>query len=397
LRIGSTLILCVPAGQAVDDVLARLVDVKHSGFTVLDTGNSFFEDSVRRHHYLKPYGIKFIDVGISGGVAIKDNGASLMIGASVLDTKDIKGILEAVSFRSGTYRRAYKHLVGVGAGHFVKMVHNGIEYAWLQLWCEYVYYQLNINGMTPLECGEYIENMEGEFCSGFIKDITTTILREQLREGDVLLDHISETCDANGTGAQSVTTALRFGVPCSMIAAAVEARNLGSSREKAIRSLRDNSIDSQFQRQNDADFFEFSNLALAVALSQGLMIVSAVSDQHDWNLDLKEVLDVWNNGSIIRGGMLQFALDKEIVDQTRLCDLYLDFLAGIPQLRSIVRIAVNYGYPMPCHTAALTFLDSISLKNIWTPLLSAQRDYFGGHGFRMRGSPKIQRWNWSKC
>jgi len=388
--------ICIPSGEHLDEVLVQLLMTNLLDLTVVDLGNSSYEDSIRRHAKLKASGVRFVDIGVSGGVGIAGNGACLMVGGGVDDFTAVRSIL--CSLKSvGGQGSSPAHLGHVGTGHFVKMIHNGIEYAFMQLWSEYVYFHLNINKLSFSQVAERLNRSEQRTTSGYLLNITMEILGERDSNGDPLLKRISDFCGANGTGTLTAITALKYGIPCNVLATAVECRQFQDYRESR-NGEESYPIDTiELGGDRDDELLQALGLAYACAFTQGLLIIKAVSAAYDWNLDTKRILDIWRNGSIIRGDWIDELISKSLSESFQVTELLHGHLEKLPSLRRVVAAAVCSGYAMPCHSAALSYLDSILMVNSWTPLLSAQRDYFGGHGFRMRGSCEIQRWNWSKC
>jgi len=395
LARGGVLILCLPAGDAIDRILSRILLSGHQLSTVIDTGNSFYEDSIRRCNYLGVKEINFLDLGVSGGVHIYDTGPSLMLGGIQKNADDLANILAALSLDYQASSVKVKSIGPVGSGHFVKMVHNGIEYAFLQLWAEFVHFHSNVCGLGFSEVAEKVRLSRDKTTSGYISEITSIILDERDSDGEPLLHKISDFCGANGTGALTSITAAKYGLPCNVLSTAVECRQLQGYR-MTIR--RENFLDNnpgQLRVAGDVELSEALRLAYACAFTQGLQIIKAVSSAKGWNLNLRQVLDIWSRVSIIRGGWIDELLSRSASVTFDVGDTLDNYLVVLQSLRKVVSYAISHGYSMPCHSAALSFLDSILMEKTWIPLVAAQRDYFGGHGFQMSGSSESQRWNWA--
>jgi 6-phosphogluconate dehydrogenase len=389
------LILCLPAGDAIDEVLSRILLSGHQVATIIDSGNSYYEDSIRRSAYLGRQEVNFVDLGVSGGVHISDFGPCLMPGGNLNDTNNLADILSILSFEVKGSSAKVKSIGPVGSGHFVKMVHNGIEYAFLQLWTEFVHFHTNLNKLRLSEVAEKVRDSKDKTTRGYISEITSRILDEHDFNGEPLLHRISDFCGANGTGALTIITAAKYGVPCNVLSTAVECRQLQEYR-RSVRGEKSRGYSRRDSNcEGDVDMFQALRLAYACAFTQGLQIIKDVSSANDWNLDLLQILDLWRNGSIIRGGWIDELLSRPAFTTFEIGGILNAYLVALPGLRRIVSDAISYGYAMPCHSAALSFLDSILMKKSWIPLVAAQRDYFGGHGFRMHGSSEIQRWKWS--
>ncbi len=391
-----TIFVCIPAGPDLDYIFEKISTLGLSDLTLVDFGNSFYADSIRRYSVLKASGIRFVDVGVSGGVHIASAGACLMIGGETEDMESLGKILHPLVPRErGSVNEFF--VGGVGSGHFVKMVHNAVEYAFLQLWSECVYFLMNLRSLSGTQIIEVIRHSNVNMIQGYISDITCEILGERDPDGNPLLHQIENYCGANGTGALAVVTALNHGVACNVLATAVDCRLIKDFGQPMRYDGEADDDTIEVDPEIDGQIFRALSLAYACAIAQGIELINTVSARNNWRLDIRKILNIWKSGSIIRGGWIDELRVESNATNFEVEQVLSDYLDCLPSLRRTVSEATHVGYPMPCHVAALSLLDSMLSKRVWTALVAAQRDFFGGHGFRMAGSAELQRWQWSKC
>ncbi|MGD8832111.1 MAG: NADP-dependent phosphogluconate dehydrogenase [Pseudomonadales bacterium] len=374
----------VTAGEAVDRVIDDLLPALEAGDVVIDGGNSHFRDTIRRGVKLRKQGIGYIGAGISGGEAGARHGASIMVGADREDYDVVRPVLEALAARFDDSVCAAR--VGPdGAGHFVKMVHNGIEYALMQLIAETWRTMTHVLGWDRQQQQDAFAHFEEGPAASYLVGITVDILGTPDPEGDgYLVDRISDRAAQKGTGRWTVEAALELGVPVPAIAAAVNERMIsaGSRRDRGRRAGTRPAPTSI-----RVDTLERALVAGFVStFAQGFTLLDAAGKAYDWSLDLAEIARIWQGGCIIRAAMLR---DVEAalranpgVESMLSADVFRRGLAeGEQDWREMVACNVSAGTTAPCASAALAWYDSLSGGTLPTNLIQAQRDYFGAHGF----------------
>ncbi|MBN2359980.1 MAG: NADP-dependent phosphogluconate dehydrogenase [Deltaproteobacteria bacterium] len=398
-------VLMVKAGAAVDDLLDRLAALLEPGDLVVDGGNSHYLDTRRRCQRCDAIGLHFVGMGVSGGVTGARHGPSLMPGGSTEAYRLLRPVLEAIAARS-SFGPCVSRIGPDGAGHFVKMVHNGIEYAALQLIAE-VYQLLRDGlGLTPPELSGIFARWNQGPLGSFLVELTAQVL--VVRDGrgaGWLVDQVLDVAGHKGTGRWTVEAALELGVPVPTIAAAVDVRALS-----ADRGLR-RQLDRRYPRQRAAGIGDREALVAAahdallgadiVAYAQGLALVRAASLRLGWSIDLAEVARVWTAGCIIRSRLLE-PIMRAWAAQPDLGHLLDD--AGLAELlraaesgwRSATGSALAAGLPVPALAAGVAYLDALRCVRLPVNLIQAQRDAFGAHGYRSvddpEGAPRHSEW-----
>jgi 6-phosphogluconate dehydrogenase len=386
--------IMVKAGGAVDAVIDELKTVLSPGDIIIDGGNSDFNDTNRRSDSLKEAGLRFIGTGVSGGEEGALKGPSIMPGGHAEAWPHVKDILQAISAKVGpNHDIPCCDWVGEnGAGHYVKMVHNGIEYGDMQLICE-AYFLLKLTlDLTNQELYQvFSEWNKGELDSYLIeitRDIFTVIDPDT---GDHLVDKILDTAQQKGTGKWMSQHALDLGVPTTLITEAVYARCLSAQKEARVRASKVLSgPDAKFtgdKRQFIEDVRQALYASKLVSYAQGYVQLDAAAKEFGWKLNNGSIALLWRGGCIIRSTFLEdikSAFDKVPNLENLLLDDF--FKSAInkaqPSWRRVVATGVELGVPMPGFTAALSYYDGYRRDRLPANLLQAQRDYFGAHTYR---------------
>lgn len=397
--------LLVKAGSAVDDFIDQLVPLLESGDIIIDGGNSEYQDSIRRCKTLAGKNILFVGSGVSGGEEGARYGPSLMPGGNPKAWPAIKPIFQAISAKVGP--DACCDWVGEdGAGHFVKMVHNGIEYGDMQLCCEAYQLMRDCLGMSNDEMGEvFAEWNKGELDS-FLVEITRDILKYKEADGIHLLDKIRDSAGQKGTGKWTAISALEYGIPVTLIGESVFARCLSSlkdERTNASKVLKGPS-DTKYSGDKKAMVEHIRKALYAskiVSYAQGFMLMREAAKVFNWNLNYGGIALMWRGGCIIRSvflGNIKAAFDKK----PDLSNLLLDdfFLKAIHDCqdswRKVVAESVLLGVPTPAFSTALAFYDGFRTERLPANLIQAQRDYFGAHTYELLSDPgKFHHTNWT--
>ena len=386
-----TAIIMVKAGVGTDAVINALVEVFEPGDIIVDGGNALFTDTIRREKAVRETGINFVGAGISGGEEGALTGPSIMPGGSDESWVTLGPILKSIA-AIAEGEPCVTHVGHDGAGHFVKMVHNGIEYADMQLIAEAYDLIRRGTGKSPAEIADvFAEWNQGELES-YLIEITAEVLRQVDAEtGKPLVDVIVDQAGAKGTGAWTVQTALNLGTPVSGIAEAVFARSLSSHPEQRIVS-RELPGPAQALSIDDADaFIEQVRLALyaskIVAYSQGFDEIRAGAAEYNWAIDLGAVAKIWRGGCIIRAQFLN-RLSAAYVATPELPVLltapyFVDALGRAQDAwRGIVAIAATSGIPAPAFSSSLAYYDGLRAERLPAALIQGQRDFFGAHTYK---------------
>jgi len=390
------ILLMVTAGSAVDQVIADLVPMLSRGDTILDGGNSFFEDTVRRENSLSQSGIQYLGCGISGGADGARYGASVMVGGKAAAYQQCLEIVRAISLvEQGN--ACFGRVGDSGAGHFVKMVHNGIEYGIMQLIAECYGLMRDGLGWKAPEMAEAFRQFGIGEQSSFLLDITVDILEQQDDlSNDYLLDQVSDKAKQKGTGRWTVDTAMQLGVPIPTIIAAVTERQLSAMQSErraaaAVSKLPAEELELSLDTFNDA-----LQLASLAAYAQGFELLK----HGEWKIDLAQVAGIWRGGCIIRSALLE-GIQQAFLQQPQ-THLFRSepFARQIEQLdkglRTLVSRATEAGISVPAMSASLAYLDSLRTALLPTNLIQGQRDYFGAHTYERNDRPGVFHFEWNK-
>lgn len=388
-------IIMVQAGAATDAVISQLADAMDEGDIIIDGGNALYTDTIRREKEISARGLNFVGAGISGGEEGALNGPSIMPGGPAESWEALGPLLESIAAVVDGVP-CVTHIGPDGAGHFVKMVHNGIEYADMQVIGEA--YQLLRYGanMTPAEISDVFRAWNAGDLDSYLIEITAEVLAQVDAEtGTPLIDLIVDSAGQKGTGRWTVKSALDLGIPVTGIAEAVFARALsGSTAQRAatIGNLPSGNLQTLEELGISREtFIEDVRRALyaskLVAYAQGFDEIKAGSEEHNWNIDPRDLATIWRGGCIIRAKFLnriREAYDADPELPTLLLDPYFksELTDLIDSWRQIVIIATRIGQPIPVFASSLSYYDSLRVPRLPAALIQAQRDYFGAHTYQ---------------
>lgn len=390
--------LMVKAGQAVDDFIDKLIPLLDKGDIIIDGGNTHFPDTTRRTAYVESKGLLYVGTGVSGGEEGALNGPSMMPGGSPAAWPYVKPIFQGICAKVADGTPCCDWVGEGGAGHFVKMVHNGIEYGDIQLICECYQIMKDILGMTNEEMHEVFAEWNKGDLDSYLIEITRDILAKKDEDGKYVLDYILDTAGQKGTGKWTAVAALDAGVPLTLIGEAVFARCLSAQKEERVAASKILQGPSPVKFTGDRKaFLEDLRKALfaakVVSYAQGYTLMRAAAKEYGWNLNYGGIALMWRGGCIIRSvflGKIKEAFDKNPDIANILLDPYFcDKLAEAQQgWRNVLGQAIVNGVPAPTLSAALEYYDGYRCGRLPANLLQAQRDYFGAHTYERTDRPR---------
>ena len=401
-------IIMVQAGNATDAVINQLADAMDDGDIIIDGGNALYTDTIRREKEIADRGLNFVGAGISGGEEGALNGPAIMPGGPEKTWEALGPLLESIAANVDGVP-CVTHIGPDGAGHFVKMVHNGIEYADMQVIGE-AYQLLRYGaGMTPAEIADVFRTWNAGDLDSYLIDITAEVLAQVDAEtGKPLIDLIVDSAGQKGTGRWTVKAALDLGIPVTGIGEAVFARALSgatSQRQATIGNLPSGTLTTLAELGIDRDtFIEDVRRALyaskLVAYAQGFDEITAGSADHNWNVDPRDLATIWRGGCIIRAKFLNRIVEAYNTNPelpTLLLDPYFKAeLAGlIDSWRRVVTLATQIGQPIPVFASSLSYYDSLRIDRLPAALIQGQRDYFGAHTYQRVDKPGTYHTLWS--
>jgi len=386
-------VVMVQAGGPTDAVIDALIPLLDQGDIIVDAGNAHYADTRRREASLRDQGLHFVGAGVSGGEEGALLGPSIMPGGPAESYKTLGPILEKIAAKAKDGTPCCVHVGPDGAGHFVKMVHNGIEYADMQLIGEAYHLLRNGLDLTPAEIGDIFAEWNKGDLESFLIEITAEVLRHtDERSGKPLVDVIKDEAGQKGTGRWTVISALDLGVPVTGIAEATFARAISSQaaqREAAQGVLVGNAGD--FEITDRDAFIEDVRLALyaskMVAYAQGFDQIQAASEEFDWDINQGDMAKIWREGCIIRARFLDRiteAYDRNPQLSSLLVDEYFvgAVANGVSSWRRVVSQAALAGVPVPAFGSSLSYYDSLRSERLPAALIQGQRDFFGAHTYK---------------
>jgi 6-phosphogluconate dehydrogenase len=398
------IILMVKAGDATDATIESLKPLLEPEDIIIDGGNTLYEDTMRRNKMLSSLGIHFIGTGVSGGEEGALTGPSIMPGGQKEAYELVAPIFEAIAANVDG-EPCVTYIGQDGAGHFVKMVHNGIEYGDMQLIAEAYFLMKHVLGMDAKELSQVFTDWnEGELNS-YLIEITANIFKKRDEEtGGPLVEMILDKAGQKGTGKWTSKNALDLGVPLPLITESVFARFISSLKEERVTAS------SVLHGPDEAPYNEDHNtlvekvrkalyMSKVVSYAQGFAQMRAASKEYGWDLQFGEIAMIWRGGCIIRASFLQKI--KEAYDRdSELANLMLDpYFKEIVEdyqgaLREVVALAVSHGIPVPAFSSAIAYYDSYRTSDLPANLIQAQRDYFGAHTYERKDKEGVFHTNW---
>ncbi|GHV14471.1 6-phosphogluconate dehydrogenase, decarboxylating [Spirochaetia bacterium] len=398
--------IMVKAGGAVDDTIEQLLGVFEKGDIIIDGGNSNYQDTIRRTSYVESKGLLYIGTGVSGGEEGALTGPSIMPGGSPAAWPLVKPVLQAISAKVEGGVPCCDWVGENGAGHFVKMVHNGIEYGDMQLICETYDIMKNLLGLSYEEMGNVFEEWNKGELNSYLIEITRDILKFKDTDGKPLAEKILDTAGQKGTGKWTGIAALEFGVPLTLIGEAVFSRCLSAAKNERVRASK---VFSGPKVTGPADVKAFlADLkkalyaAKVVSYAQGYLLMREAAKEYKWKLNNGGIALMWRGGCIIRStflGKIKEAFDKQPDLENLLLDPFFTSIIEDAQgsWRRVVAAAVSNGITAPTLSSALAYFDGYRSERLPANLLQAQRDYFGAHTYERvdKGRGEFFHTNWT--
>ncbi len=389
--------MLVKAGQPVDELIEQLLPHLEQGDIVIDGGNSYFPDTIRRTKYIESKGLLYIGTGVSGGEEGALTGPSIMPGGSPEAWSHVKPLFQAISAKVENGTPCCDWVGENGAGHFVKMVHNGIEYGDMQLICEAYHILRELCGLSSDEMHQVFSSWNQGELNSYLIEITADILGYRDGQGEALVEKILDTAGQKGTGKWTGIEALELGVPLTLIVEAVFARSLSSLKEERVKASGILDIPPvPFTGDKKAlveDIRDALYAAKIVSYAQGFALMKTAAKDYKWNLNYGGIALMWRGGCIIRSvflGKIKEAFERNAELQNLLLDPYFKSRVSEAQggWRRVIAAAALHGLPVPALSSALAYFDGYRSARLPANLLQAQRDYFGAHTYERVDRPR---------
>ncbi len=391
------IMLMVKAGPAVDKTIESILPHLEKGDLIIDGGNSRYVDTIRRTQYLEDKGLLYIGTGVSGGEEGARHGPSIMPGGSPEAWPLVKDLFQAIAAKTDDGSPCCEWVGENGAGHYVKMVHNGIEYGDMQLICEAYSLMKNALDMSHDEMHEVFAEWDKGELDSYLISITTDIMKTKDEDGSPLVEKILDTAGQKGTGKWTVISASEMGVPVTLIGEAVFSRCLSARKNERVEASGQISGEVSEFSGDKAEFIEDIRRALLaskiVSYAQGYMLMQQAAQEYGWNLNYGGIALMWRGGCIIRSvflGKIKEAFDKNADLKNLIMDDYFrNVLINCQKSwRKVVARSVEMGVPTPAFATALAFFDGYRSERLPANLLQAQRDYFGAHTYERIDKPR---------
>ena len=401
------IMLMVKAGAPVDELIGECLPFLEKGDIVIDGGNSHYPDTERRVKDLKEKGILFVGMGVSGGEEGARHGPSMMPGGNREAWNALKPIFQSMSAKAKEDGLPCCEWIGEGgAGHYIKMVHNGIEYGDMQLISEAYFLLRNLLGCSFEEMHRIFNTWDNGVLNSFLIEITAQIFNHLDTDGKPLLDKILDVAGQKGTGKWTGISALDLGIPVTLIAEAVFARCLSSLKEERLKAEKLFSAPSIKFNGDKKAFIDDVAAALyaskIISYAQGFMLMRAAANEMKWKLNYGDIALIWREGCIIRSRFLndiKKAYDKKPDLENLLFDDFFrgEIMKAEPAWRRVVIKAAEHGIPIPCFSTSLAFFDGYRTGKLSANLIQAQRDFFGAHTYERVDQPRGQFFhtNWT--
>lgn len=391
------IILLVKAGEAVDEVLKQLVPLLERGDTVIDCGNSNYQDTIRRSGECVQHGLHFVGCGISGGEEGALHGPSLMPGGSNESWELLKPIWEKIAAKDFSGKPCVTHIGSDGAGHYVKMVHNGIEYAVMQLMAEAYDLLKRSYGLSAEQIGDIFEIFGKGKLESYLFEISVPVLRKKddLTSG-FLIDHILDKAGQKGTGMWTGIEGLQRGVGISSITEAVFART--NSGEKELRKkLSASFLKPEVKQKPSLEEFtkklESSLYASLISIyAQGFELIKKTAKENNWKINLPEIARIWQGGCIIRSKLLQFLTHQPHLFEVP--EIQSELKNSFADWRDVVTLSLQSGIPTPVLTTSLQYLDTLASDQLPANFIQGLRDFFGAHTYERNDRPGVFHTDW---
>lgn len=406
IELPRKIMMMVRAGSAVDELMEQLFPHLSPGDILIDGGNSNYEDTNRRVKLAESKGFLYVGAGVSGGEEGALNGASIMPGGSEKAWAEVKPILQSIAAVASDGTPCCQWVGPAGSGHFVKMIHNGIEYGDMQLIAEAYWVMKNLLDLTNEQMSSVFSYWNEGKLRSYLIEITANILKYKDKTGAFLIDKILDTAGQKGTGKWSVINAMELGMPLGLIATAVFERSLSaqkSLRELAARQFQCKHSMTVYNKQDMVkEIYSALYASKLVSYAQGFAVLQKASESFGWNLDLSSIARMWRGGCIIRSVFLNdiaAAFDaKDKPKHLLLAPYFKDEIKGLlTGWKSLVSQAMREELPVPAFSSALNYFYSLASANLPANLIQAQRDYFGAHTFERKDELRGQFYheNWT--
>ena len=383
----------VNAGKPVDYVIDDLTPLLDDGDLIIDGGNSHYLDTKTRVERLNKFNVHFIGMGVSGGEEGALKGPSIMPSGNKEAYRRIENILENISAKDTNNKACCTYVGEDGSGHFIKTIHNGIEYAEMQLIAETYHYLRFFGNLNPIEISDVFNSWKQSGLNSYLLEITIDILKAKEKDEVFLIDNILDKASQKGTGGWSTNIALDLGKPLNTISDSVMARFLSAMKKERVEASKLYNINNESSTIDLHELRDTYKVSRIINHAIGFDTIKAASIENEWNLNLSEIARIWTNGCIIKSELME-----DLVDYFKQSDRHLllneDIVSIIKptynDFKNTISSILNSGCPMPVMSASLNYFLGFTSKQSSANIIQAQRDYFGAHTYQRNDKPEDQ-------
>ncbi len=389
------ILILIPSGKPIDEMIKSLLNYLSKDDIIIDGGNSYFNDTQRRESFLKRKKINFLGIGISGGTMGARNGPSIMIGGSEVVYNKVKRDLKKISAVNHLNKYCCDRVGPSSSGHYVKMIHNGLEYVEMQLIAECYDFMKTEMNFDNYKISEVFNKWLNTSSNSYLLNISSDILKYK-ENGSFIIDEIIDKSENKGTGVWAAISGIELGVPNTLMTLALNSRYISFQKETRVKNFKlrkKRKYNGKISTNDLKLVYDFSRI---INFYQGFNVLEAASKKYNWELNLSNISSLWSNGSILKSDLV-FLLVKILKDQTDILNsriIYKNFISKFETIKNIITTSQKGNTPLLLISNSISFFELITQKVGTGNLIQAQRDYFGSHGINLKDSNKLFKYNW---
>ena len=390
------ILILIPSGKPIDEMIKSLLNYLSKDDIIIDGGNSYFNDTQRRESFLKRKKINFLGIGISGGTMGARNGPSIMIGGSEIVYNKVKRDLKKISAVNYLNKYCCDRVGPSSSGHYIKMIHNGLEYVEMQLIAECYDFMKTEMNFDNYKISEVFNKWLNTSSNSYLLNISSDILKYK-ENGSFIIDEIIDKSENKGTGVWAAISGIELGVPNTLMTLALNSRYISFQKETRVKNFKlrkKRKYNGKISTNDLKLVYDFSRI---INFYQGFNVLEAASKKYNWELNLSNISSLWSNGSILKSDLV-FLLVKILKDQTDILNsriIYKNFISKFETIKNIITTSQKGNTPLLLISNSISFFELITQKVGTGNLIQAQRDYFGSHGINLKDSNKLFKYNWN--
>ena len=390
------ILILIPSGKPIDEMIKSLLNYLSKDDIIIDGGNSYFKDTQRRESLLKRKKINFLGIGISGGTMGARKGPSIMIGGSEVIYNKVKRDLKKISAVNHLNKYCCDRVGPSSSGHYVKMIHNGIEYVEMQLIAECYDFMKTEMNFDNYKISEVFNKWLNTSSNSYLLNISSEILKYK-EKGSFIIDDIIDKSENKGTGVWAAISGIELGVPNTLMTLALNSRYISFQKENRVKNFKLRKKRKYKVKISTNDLKLVYDFSRIINFYQGFNVLEAASKKYNWQLNLSNISSLWSNGSILKSDLM-FLLEKILKDQTDILNssiIYKNFISEFDTIKKIITTSQKGNTPLLLISNSITFFELITQKVGTGNLIQAQRDYFGSHGVNLKDSNRLFKYNWN--